>query len=1129
MTLIRGALGGGKGGGGGGGTPSEAKDSLDSKQFATVIDLLSEGEIQGLKDGLKSVFLNNTPLQDASGSFNFKDVLYEFRTGTQDQDYIRFRDESGKLIGTETTDEQAVGVTVKKDTPVIRTITDRNTDAIAVTLSVPVFQIIDSKGNIKGANVEYKIEWQYNGNGFGTNNQVINGILKGRTGDQYERRHIIQINGDFPVDVKITRLTDDSTSSKVTNDFVWLTYAEIIYDRLRYPNSALIALRVNAEQFNSVPDRSYLIRGIKTRIPDNATVNQADGSLTYSGIWTGNFKAAEWNSDPAWALWDLLISTRYGFGDHILTPAEKQDLSFSGDASRLDKWSFFAASQYANEKVPTGRYNSDGTAILEPRFSCNINIQTQDEAFKLINDMCSVFRAMPYWSTGSLTISQDRPENPAYLFTLANITKDGFSYSSSSLKTRPTVVVVSYFDIELRDIAKEVVEDRELVEKYGVVTKEISAFACNSRSQARRMGLWMIYSEWREGEIVNFVSSADAGVIVRPGQVIEIADPVRDSTRRAGRIASATSTRITADDLTGLTIIANSRLSVIMPTGLVESRTIEAVEDNSFVVTVPFSSAPSVNSIWMYESSSAQRSSWRVLSIEERDGIEYSIAAISYNSSKYDYVERGEELEPRQISDLSIVYQAPKNIQTTEKLYNANGRVLSKIIVTWKSVSGVKQYRIRWREPSGNWNSTDQPRVDYEILDAQEGEYEIEVYSLNAALVQSASPARARIVSVGKTAPPEDPTGLTITPVDESTAVLAWNLSNDLDVTNGGAVLIRHNPALVSATWEAAQEIVSAAAGSQTQKQVPLLEGTYFIKFEDDGGRRSANYASIVVDLPEPQPRLLVETLTEHNTAIPFNGSFGSMLYLAELSGIVLDNAQLIDETVFSLIVAGGGTWDSLPSIDSYGGLVQEGEYVFAQKKDMGHIYDVDFYRILEFDTFAIGTLWDDQQQEIDTWATIDYGQDLDRPNVKVFISATNVNPATAVEADWGPWRELSNSILTGRGFRFFTQAKTLDVNQNIVITQLGARIELQQRTERSSAILESNTSAPTITFTSAFYQAPSVGVTAYDLATGDYYEITNVTTTGFDITFRNAAGTALNARKFTYTAVGYGKRISPP
>jgi predicted phage tail protein len=397
--LIAGAGGGGGGKGGGGGaarTPTTERDGLDSRQYAELIDLISEGEIAGLKDGLKSIYLDNTPLQNPNGTFNFQNVTVYTREGTQNQTLIPFANEIK--------DERSVNVTVRNDGPVTRTITDSQTDAVRITITVPRLEQITNEGDTVGQSFRLQIQIQYNGGGFTT---VIDDTVSGRTGDPYQKAYLVNLTGAFPVDVRMVRITGDSNDLRLSNEFTWTSYTEIIYSRLAYPNSALVGIRIDAEQFNSIPQRSYLIRGIKVIIPSNATVDSTTGRLTYAGIWNGTFGAAQWCSDPAWILWDLLSSSRYGLGEHL-------------DTAQLDKWSFFAASQYCSEIVP------DGFGGYEPRFSCNVNIQTSEEAYKLINDMCSVFRAMPYWAVGSLTVSQDKPVDPAYLFTLANVTEEGF-------------------------------------------------------------------------------------------------------------------------------------------------------------------------------------------------------------------------------------------------------------------------------------------------------------------------------------------------------------------------------------------------------------------------------------------------------------------------------------------------------------------------------------------------------------------------------------------------------------------------------------------------------------------------------------------------------------------------------
>ena len=1123
MNKIVGAGGGGGGKGGGGGgseqrTPTEAGDNLNSTQYASVLDLISEGEIQGLKNGLQSIYLNNTPVQNPDGSLNFQNLTVQVRNGTQAQIYIPGTD----LIE----DEKPVGIQVQQATPIIRTITDANVDAARVSITVPQLQRFTDQGDIVGSVFRLQIAVQYNGGGYTT---VIDDTIAGRSADQYQRDYLVNFAGAKPVDIRVTRITGDSSeqdvggsSGKIINAFNWSSYTEITYAKLRYPNSALIGLRIDAEQFSSIPSRSYLIRGIKLRIPNNATVDATTGRLIYSGVWTGTFGAAQWCSDPAWILWDLLTSTRYGFGDHI-------------QAAQLDKWAFYAASQYASELVP------DGFGGTEPRFSCNVNIQTAEEAYKLINDLCSTFRAMPYWSTGALTISQDKPADPAYLFTLANVSDDGFSYQGGSLKTRPTVAVVSYLDLSLRDIAYEVVEDQTAIAKNGVVTTEVSAFACTSRGQASRIGEWLLYSEQNESEVVTFTASIDAGVLVRPGQVINISDPMRAGARRGGRIAAATTTTITVDNATDLSP-SGGTFSVILPDGTVQSRGVASIAGTTVTLASALPSAPNANSIWIYETPNIQSSTWRVLSVAEQDQAQYQITALAYNASKYDYVERGRPLAQRDITDLNVIPEAPINLQAVEALYESNGRVLSKLVVSWQPVVGVNQYRYRWRLQNGNWSTSTQQRPDFEIFDTTPGRYEIEVYSVNAGLRSSVLPAKLTFNVFGKTAPPADVTGVSLVPIDQASAIISWTASTELDVKIGGKVLIRHTPLLVGAIWEDTVEIVPAASGNQTQKQVPLLEGTYLLKFEDDGGRRSLNATLIVADLPTPLPRLLVQTYAEDQETPPFSGNLTDMFYNEELDGLVISTGPLVDDLApsgqesllleespfndlytlgYGEAASGSGAgWDGLTTIDSP--LPPEyGEYEFGSTLDMGGVFDINLQRRFLTRAILLTGLWDEKVELIDSWSEIDDGN-IDSVNARLYVRSTTDNPAGT--PTWSTWREFANAIVRGRGFQFKTIATSNDPNVNILIDELGCVVELQQRTEQS-ATLTSGAGTYSVTFAEAFYQPPSIGVTGYNMGTADYFTIGSVTRTGLQVTFRNSGGTAVS-RQFTYTAIGYGREI---
>jgi predicted phage tail protein len=1130
---IFGAGGGGKSGAAGR-KAKEAKDNLDSTSYAKIIELLSEGEIEGfatpsrlgLTQGttdytnasLKDVFFNKTRLlrEGASNTapqeadFNFSNVTLVPRFGTQAQTYVPGFDA--------VEEEVAVGSDVLEGLPITRTITDTNIDAARITINVPLLQTVKDNGDILGAEINLQIAVQYNSGGFTT---VIDDTIKGRTSDLYQRDYIITFDGAFPIDLRITRITPDSVSVKLSDAFSWFSYTELIYQKLRYPNSAYVALRIDAEQFSSIPSRSYRIRGIKVRIPNNATVDINTGRLTYAGVWSGVFGAAAWTTDPAWILWDLLTSTRLGLGDHI-------------QESTLDKWAFFQASKFASELVTTG-ISSPAT---EPRFSCNVNIQTQEEAYKLINDMCSVFRAMPYWAAGSLTMMQDRPADPTALFSLANVSTEGFNYEGSSLKTRATVVIVGWLNLDLGDIDREVVEDFEGISKYGVITKEVSAFACTSRSQAHRIGRWLLYSERYEGEVVAFTTSLENGIIVRPGAIIEIADPVKAGVRRAGRLSSATTTVLTVDS--DVDLPTSGTVSVVLPDGIVENRTISSVAGTAITVTAAFTAAPQAGAMWLVDGGAVQPTTWRVLGITEQDGTNYSITAISYDAGKYANVENGEPLQPRSVSVLNVPPETPTDLTSVELFYVLNGRVATKLSLTWKGVRGVNEYRIRWREEFSNWTEIKVYGPLYEIEDVVNASYQVEVYAISASQVISSAPAELSVAVLGVGEPPANVTGVSLVPINESTAIIQWDLATDLDVLVGGEVLLRHDPRqLPTAEWATSNAIVQAAAGSQTQKQVPLLEGTYFIAFRDQSGVRSVTPVGIPAVLPTPQPRLMVKTWAEDPG---FAGKGENLNTEIPTALMLLENSDGYPSS--TLLLENGDTFIE-ESLNAYTGLFMNpavaltGEYLYEEELDLGQVYDVNIRRRVISGAVTFGTLFDDVPGLFDDQPGDFDGDDLDQVNAVTYVSVANDEISDNILLEdgddllledgflllaeaWGPWNEYANAIVRARGIRLKVEGSTRTAQVGLVISELGATAELQQRTETASS---SGSSTYNVTYADAFYAAPDVTISPSNMATGDFFTLTSVTRTGFTVAFSNSASAAVT-RSFTYTAVGYGREI---
>ena len=1076
--------GGGKGGGGNDRSPTEDKDNLDSKSFARVLDLIGEGEIGGLVDGGKSIFLNNTPLQASDGSFNFKDVSFETRTGTSSQTTIPI---TRDVSVTKTTGFS----TIVQATPGVIQITDSDVDAVSVQITVPALQRFSDEGDIFGTSVQLEIAVQYQGGSYTTVVLGNQGTIAGRTPDTYIRDYLINLSGNFPVNIKVTRVTADSTSSKLVNSFQFNSYVEIKYDKLTYPNSALVGLKVDAEQFTSIPSRKYLVKGLKVKIPHNATV-RSDGSLEYSGTFNGTLGAAQFTNDPAWCLYDLLTSERYGLGSHLVE-------------ADLDKFSFFAASQYASQLIDDGT----GNGTLEPRFSCNVSIGNQQEAYNVINQMCSVFRAMPYYQAGNLTISQDSPKDASYCFGLANVLEPGFTYSNSSQKTRPTVVIAKYLDLELRDINYEQEIDTANQARYGSVIQTIDAFACTSRGQAKRLAKWLLYMSNVEREVVTFTTSIDAGVVVRPGQIIEIADPVKSGERRLGRIKSATINTVTADDVTGLNMQIGSTLSCVLPDGTYEKVTVSGLSNNVFSLGQSFSTAPNANSVWVYETTDIVTTTWRVLEVIEQDRTNYVITASTYNASKYNHIESGLALVQRDITNLDVAPAAPSNVTAEEVIYENTGIARTKIIVSWTTRTDAVY--VRWRLQDGNYTSlTVENSKSYEILDTIAGNYEIEIYSISSSGLRSTSPTKPAdpfFVAVGKTALPANVSGVSLLPIDESSAILSWNRATELDVLLGGKTLIRHSSLTSLAQWKDAQEIVVAAAGNQTQKIVPLLEGTYLIKFEDDGGRQSPapgssdsdwNNTRVTTNLPAPSERLVVGTVDEHTAN--FTGSKTNTIYDSGIDAL-------------TLVVTNSATATS-------------GEYLFANSIDLTQPFDVNIRKVLKASSFNLNSLWDSRTDLIDDWGYIDQVGGLTEAtkcNAAVYVRSTNDDPSGS--PTWSDYKEFSNVLITGRAFQFKTLLTSGDTNQNIAITELGATLELQGRTESISTPVTTGSSQYTVSFTNPFKQTPNVIVTPTNQQNGDFFELANISRTGFKVTFKN--GSSAVARSFVWAASGFGKEVT--
>ena len=1145
--FIAGSGGGGKGGGGD--PPTIAEDNLHSKQFATLLDLISEGEIEGFssasKEGRikgtvayknaakKDIFLDNTPILSASADstnpqdvdFNHKNVDLDIRFGTNPQTKMSKVSGSASLF--------SVGVKVENGSPITRQLTNNsNLDAVKITVTVPILQKIEDDGDIVGSSVSFNIRIKYHGEVDFTT--VHSDEIRGRTADAYNKEYRIELTGAHPVEVRLEKTSENSTDRHF-RDLTWQSYSELEDDTSTYPDSAFTRLRLDSEFFNRIPNRKFRIRGVKVRIPGTGanssgtpTVDLQTGRIIYPAgyIFNGVMGAAQWTTCPAMILLDLLTNTRYGLGNHIID-------------SNLDLFSFVTASKFSNTLI------SDGFGGQEARFACNINIQTSVEAFSVISTLSGIMRCMPIWSEGALLLTQDSPKDPSYLFTLANVGPEGFSYSGSSLKTRSTVVAVSYFNMETRDLDyEEVHAETDYKNKYGHNLKRVKALGCTSRGQARRFAKAILFAEQRETEAVNFSVSMESGIVVRPGTIVSIADPARSGVRRGGRISSATTTQVTVDnsDATDLSAENNPKLSVILPNGTVETKNVTGISGKVISIdsSSPFSSTPNPNSIWMLQNDTVSAQSFRVMSVEEVDGIRYGVSALAYVNEKYDFIEDGETITPQQISVLNLLKPPPTGLDAEEVIVLINNQPVSKLIVRWQPVTGVSNYMVNYRFDDNNIVSATTGSPDFEIFNTKVGSYEVSVRSLNAALEPSATAATRTFTTIGKTAVPADVTGLTAEPLDKTTVKLRWNLATDLDVTHGGLVYIRHSTKTDgTGTFSNAVDLAKAA-GNSTTVDVALLEGEYILKFQDDGGRFSNGETSVILDLPDTVDDKLIQTRREDLDVPKFQGTKTDVAFDSTTNSLNLIGGGLFDDIGGSIV----GTFDDVGSIDDLGGIKPLGTYEFGGTAggtflDLGNVFTIDLKRHFLTEAFFPSNLLDSRKLAFPTTGTFD-GDVATEVNAEMLVAVTQDNPNTG-SPTYKPFQTFANGRYKGRGFKFKVNLTSNDPDQDIRVFQLGYTASMEQRTELSlenssatNGILTSN-GATNVTFNKAFFVGtanteggansilPSIGITAQNMQSGDFFELSNISGTGFTVHFKNSSNASVN-RDFAYQAVGFGK-----
>lgn len=1034
---VVGAGGGGGSKGGGGRVAVEAPDSLQSRAYANVLDLICEGEIEGLVNGAQSIYLDEVPLQNPNGTYNFSGAIWDFRKGTQDQTYIPgFTDtQSVSQVGV-----QIKGYTPANDpapeypaVPVTRRYTNVNTDGVIVTIAVPALQVQDmSTGDVNGTSVTLTVETQFNNGGFipaninatwstittvepivVTNTQLLspiqafntifqlafnaalygttnptydetvgytvsatttqikaniifehhttssdgetfiyedvvykveesidngntwsiiktatkvyeptsvasNGIfdywfasstnvdnpfappqitpseevystlgpvlprklkitvlsggtisgcqgysasynniitISGKASSKYQRSFFIPFTQQGTWDIRVSRITNESTSQALQNETWWDLETEVIYGKLGYPNSAIAALSVDASQFGSIPQRAYDVKLLKILIPTNYNpltrrYNRDKDTGISSGddkVWDGTFYVA-WSNNPAWCFYDLVTNDRYGLGSFI-------------DPTKVDKWALYEIGKYCDELVPTGKFS-----MVEPRFTCNLYIQTREDAFKVINDMASIFRGMVYWASGAITAIQDSPSDPVYLFNQTNVVDGIFTYSGSSAKARHTVALVSWND--MTDMCRpkvEYVEDAVGIEKYGVIESNIVAVGCTSQGQAHRVGKWLLQSELSETEVVSFKTGIEgAGAVVRPGAIIAIADPIRAGDRLGGRILQVIDNYTIVVD-NGLTTVSIGNqvpvfdstifdqvlfdysqtdgldtISIFDTSGNVHEVGIASISGTTITFNTPVENMY-VGSLWIISTNEVNKQLFRILSVVEDKGI-FEVSAIEHNPDKYNSIEYNLTLQEKPISNLSVYPDSPTGLNLTESLYLGNGNVLVKISASWEPVANANSYIVSYKALEGNMSSemtVYTPQID--IPNVIEGiTYKVLVWTVGAAGNRSLTYTVDTIAVQGKMIPPVNIVGLSAQ-VYENKVKLDWDDNTELDFSN-------YEVRISDTNWGTDSNYLYNGSISECIVNAPLpnTSTTYYVKSKDTSGNYSTTATSII-------------------------------------------------------------------------------------------------------------------------------------------------------------------------------------------------------------------------------------------------------------------------------------------
>lgn len=652
--------------------PVISPDSAQSKTYIKVLYGLAEGEIEGLANGLQSIYLEETPLQNADGSFNFENVKVDFRRGTNDQEYI----EGFPAVESET----AIDVELKSETPWVRAFSNLDLDAVRLRLKWgPLRTQNATNGDVSGVTIEYAIDLQTDG---GVWTEVLKTKISDKTSANYERAHRIDLpRADSGWLIRVRRLTPNSTSEYVSDKMYIEAVTEVIDAKLRYPNTALLGLQYDAETFGNVAKVAADTKGRILKVPTNYN----PVTRQYVGMWDGTFKEA-YSNNPAWIYYDICTVDRYALGDR-LSPL------------MVDKWSLYRLAQYCDQMVP------DGLGGQEPRFTCNVYLQSAEGAFEILTKLAGVFRAITFWDGNSIICDADIPQDTYFTYTRANVIDGNFEYSGTRARDRHNVVKIAWDNpANHYKTEYEFVRDEKAIAEAGQVRiLELDAWGCTSRGQAQRAGWWALKSEQLETRTVSFKVGLD-GHIPQPGKVIEVADPLFAGRANGGRVSKISADRKSITlDRDDVVAVAGDRLIINGEDGKAQTRIVQSISGRVVTVTHEFDAIAAQN-VWVIDAQDLATMKFRVISITQDESHQFSVTALQYNPAKFNAIDKGAYFDEVPISIVNPTIQDPvADVVVTSESRVDQGINVATMIVSWAQAKGAVKYQVEWRKDDGSW------------------------------------------------------------------------------------------------------------------------------------------------------------------------------------------------------------------------------------------------------------------------------------------------------------------------------------------------------------------------------------------------------------------------------------------